>query len=116
MVHCRNNKDVDPVLEIQKLREAHNSELVQAIKLKINVDGGDDKWNAYQQGAGAIHDDERHCPSFRRDLIGSRRGRRPNRGLAISREHRTGGRSAAHALELGSFSVGNGRRAGCPAA
>lgn len=45
-VYYWNDKDTDPVPLIAELKERYNSELVKATHLKINVDGGDDKWNA----------------------------------------------------------------------
>ncbi len=45
-VYYWNDKDIDPVAEIEALRAKYNTDLVKATKLKINVDGGDDKWNA----------------------------------------------------------------------
>lgn len=41
-----NNPDVDPVPEIARLKEKYDSELFRAAYLKVNMDGGDDKWNA----------------------------------------------------------------------
>lgn len=41
-----NDGAVDPVPGTMELRENYNSELVRANYLKINMDGGDDKWTA----------------------------------------------------------------------
>ncbi|WP_164661042.1 amidohydrolase [Tropicibacter sp. Alg240-R139] len=41
-----NDGGVDPLPGTMELREQFNSDLVQAQYLKINMDGGDDKWNA----------------------------------------------------------------------
>ncbi|MEM9105285.1 MAG: amidohydrolase [Pseudomonadota bacterium] len=41
-----NDGSVDPLPGTRELRERFNSDLVKARHLKINMDGGDDKWNA----------------------------------------------------------------------
>ncbi|MEL7527392.1 MAG: amidohydrolase family protein, partial [Pseudomonadota bacterium] len=41
-----NDGSVDPLPGTRELRELFNSDLVKARHLKINMDGGDDKWNA----------------------------------------------------------------------
>jgi len=41
-----NDPKIDPIPPLLKLREKYNSELVSVKALKINLDGGDDKWNA----------------------------------------------------------------------
>ena len=41
-----NDPTVDPIPGTMELREKYNSNLVQAKYLKINIDGGDDKWTA----------------------------------------------------------------------
>lgn len=41
-----NDGGVDPLPGTRELREKFNTELVRARHLKINMDGGDDKWNA----------------------------------------------------------------------
>jgi len=41
-----NDPTVDPIPGATELRESYNSDLVQAKYLKINIDGGDDKWTA----------------------------------------------------------------------
>lgn len=41
-----NSPDVDPLPGTMELREKFNTDLVKAKSLKINMDGGDDKWNA----------------------------------------------------------------------
>lgn len=41
-----NDGGVDPLPELTEMREKYNTDLVQAKYLKINMDGGDDKWNA----------------------------------------------------------------------
>lgn len=41
-----NDGNIDPLPGTIELREQFNSDLVQAQYLKINMDGGDDKWNA----------------------------------------------------------------------
>lgn len=41
-----NDGGLDPLPPTMELREQFNSDLVQANYLKINMDGGDDKWNA----------------------------------------------------------------------
>ncbi|WP_420335700.1 amidohydrolase [Roseibium sp.] len=41
-----NDPAIDPIPGTMELRENYNSELVKAKYLKINMDGGDDKWTA----------------------------------------------------------------------
>ena len=41
-----NDGSIDPLPGVRQLRENFNSELVKGRYLKINMDGGDDKWNA----------------------------------------------------------------------
>ncbi len=41
-----NNPEVDPLPELRQLRADFNSELVKVLKLKINVDGSEEKHNA----------------------------------------------------------------------
>lgn len=41
-----NNPEIDPVPEIARLKDKYDSELFRAVYLKVNMDGGDDKWNA----------------------------------------------------------------------
>ncbi|WP_170559080.1 amidohydrolase [Ruegeria atlantica] len=41
-----NDGTIDPLLGTMELRENYNSDLVRAKYLKINIDGGDDKWTA----------------------------------------------------------------------
>ncbi len=41
-----NDPTIDPLPGSLKLRETYNSDLVRATYLKINIDGGDDKWTA----------------------------------------------------------------------
>ncbi|WP_306141204.1 amidohydrolase [Roseibium sp. MMSF_3412] len=41
-----NDGSIDPLPGTRELRERFNSDLVRARHLKINMDGGDDKWNA----------------------------------------------------------------------
>jgi len=41
-----NDPKIDPVPPLLKLRETYNSELVKVDTLKINLDGGDEKWSA----------------------------------------------------------------------
>ena len=45
-----NDPDVDPVPLVKKLRETYKSELFSVDYLKVNMDGGDDKWNALYIG------------------------------------------------------------------
>lgn len=45
-VHYWNDPTVDPLVPLTELRERFNGELVKAEYLKINLDGGDDAWNA----------------------------------------------------------------------
>lgn len=41
-----NNADIDPVPEVKRLKEQYDTELFKTKYLKVNMDGGDDKWNA----------------------------------------------------------------------
>jgi len=41
-----NDPKIDPIPLLLKLREQYDSDLVSVKALKINLDGGDDKWNA----------------------------------------------------------------------
>jgi len=41
-----NDASVDPILILKDLHERFDSELVSVNTLKVNLDGGDDKWNA----------------------------------------------------------------------
>ncbi|MDK3075947.1 amidohydrolase [Sedimentitalea sp. JM2-8] len=41
-----NDPELDPIPPLLSLKEKYNSELVKVDTLKINLDGGDEKWNA----------------------------------------------------------------------
>jgi predicted amidohydrolase YtcJ len=41
-----NDPTIDPVPELQRIHAQYDSELVKATKLKVNIDGGDEKHNA----------------------------------------------------------------------
>ena len=41
-----NDPKIDPIPPLLKLKEKYNSELVKVDTLKINLDGGDEKWSA----------------------------------------------------------------------
>lgn len=41
-----NDPDLDPIPELKRIHKQYNSELVKATKLKVNIDGGDEKHNA----------------------------------------------------------------------
>ena len=43
-VYYWNDPNVDPIPLLRELDEKHSTELIQANRLKINLDGGDDKW------------------------------------------------------------------------
>ena len=43
-VYYWNDPNVDPIPLLRALDEKHSTELIQANRLKINLDGGDDKW------------------------------------------------------------------------
>lgn len=45
-VYYWNDGDIDPIAELQKLTAQFNHPLARPDKIKINIDGGDDKWNA----------------------------------------------------------------------
>lgn len=45
-VYYWNDKDIDPIPLLQELNSKYNSELLKANRLKVNMDGGDDKHNA----------------------------------------------------------------------
>ncbi|MCG9581905.1 amidohydrolase [Vibrio tubiashii] len=41
-----NDPNVDPIPELKRVHKEYNSDLVKVLRLKVNVDGGDDKHNA----------------------------------------------------------------------
>lgn len=41
-----NDPSIDPIPELKRLNKQYNSDLVKVSRLKVNVDGGDDKYNA----------------------------------------------------------------------
>ncbi|PSW23552.1 amidohydrolase [Photobacterium swingsii] len=41
-----NDQNVDPIPELKRIHKEYNSDLVKVLRLKVNVDGGDDKQNA----------------------------------------------------------------------
>jgi hypothetical protein len=45
-VHYWNDPEADPVPLLQSLNEKYSTDLIGVSRLKINMDGGDDKWNA----------------------------------------------------------------------
>ena len=52
-----NGPSVDPMPAVRQMRERYNSELVKGWKLKVNLDGGDDKHNAVYVEAYSDRDD-----------------------------------------------------------
>ncbi|WP_136479807.1 amidohydrolase [Cognatitamlana onchidii] len=44
-VYYWNDKDIDPIPLLQELNSKYNTELIKANRLKVNMDGGDDKHN-----------------------------------------------------------------------
>ena len=64
-----NDGNVDPVAEIQALMEKHNHPQARPQKIKINVDGADDKWNALYIDGYADKPDADPEPIIPRDVI-----------------------------------------------
>jgi len=64
-----NDPKVDPIAPLLKLKEEYNSELVKVDTLKINLDGGDEKWSALLTEPYADKPDAKPDPIIPYDIL-----------------------------------------------
>lgn len=64
-----NDPNIDPVAELQALTDQFDHPQARPQKIKINVDGGDDKWNAIYTAPYADKPDVDPQPIIPRDII-----------------------------------------------
>jgi len=64
-----NDPKIDPVPLLLKLKEDYNSELVEVDTLKINLDGGDEKWSALLTEPYADKPDAKPDPIIPYDIL-----------------------------------------------
>ena len=64
-----NNPEVNPLPELRQLRADFNSELVKVLKLKVNADSSDEKWNAFYVDPYNDRPDSRGEPIIPEDVL-----------------------------------------------